>query len=108
MLVSPASVCDRRRWHTAGGQLTDREKGQKGKSAEKESCRSGQEMTSSTGQMGQNLAVLEGPGDYKRTKDPAIGNRMINARAEGIAAKNAYKRALVRRRCIIPADAFYE
>jgi putative SOS response-associated peptidase YedK len=41
-------------------------------------------------------------------KDPSIGNRMINARAEGIATKSAYKRALARRRCIIPADAFYE
>lgn len=41
-------------------------------------------------------------------KDPAVGNKMINARAEGIATKAAYKKALVRRRCIIPADAFYE
>jgi putative SOS response-associated peptidase YedK len=41
-------------------------------------------------------------------KDPSIGNRMINARAETLATRNAYKRALTRRRCIIPADAFYE
>ena len=41
-------------------------------------------------------------------KDPSAGNKMINARAEGIETKNAYKRALTRRRCIIPADAFYE
>ena len=41
-------------------------------------------------------------------KDPSVGNRMINARAEGIATKSAYKRALERRRCIIPADGFYE
>jgi putative SOS response-associated peptidase YedK len=41
-------------------------------------------------------------------KSPAAGNKMINARAEGIETKNAYKRALVRRRCIIPADGFYE
>ncbi len=41
-------------------------------------------------------------------KDPSAGNKMINARAEGIEGKNAYKRALLRRRCIIPADAFYE
>jgi putative SOS response-associated peptidase YedK len=41
-------------------------------------------------------------------KDPSIGNRMINARAEGIADKNAYKRAFRKRRCIIPADGFYE
>jgi putative SOS response-associated peptidase YedK len=41
-------------------------------------------------------------------KDPGIGNKMINARAEGIAAKPAYQQALARRRCIIPADGFYE
>jgi putative SOS response-associated peptidase YedK len=41
-------------------------------------------------------------------KDPSVGNKMINARAEGIETKPAYKKALVRRRCIIPADAFYE
>jgi putative SOS response-associated peptidase YedK len=41
-------------------------------------------------------------------KDPGIGSRMINARAEGLAGKNAYKRAFKRRRCIVPADGFYE
>jgi putative SOS response-associated peptidase YedK len=41
-------------------------------------------------------------------KDPSVGNRMINARAEGIADKPAYRRAVARRRCLIPADAFYE
>jgi putative SOS response-associated peptidase YedK len=41
-------------------------------------------------------------------KDASIGNRMINARAETLSTRNAYKQALARRRCIIPADAFYE
>ncbi|MGI8492569.1 MAG: SOS response-associated peptidase [Acidimicrobiales bacterium] len=41
-------------------------------------------------------------------KDPSVGNRLINARAEGIATKPAFRKALQRRRCIIPADAFYE
>jgi len=41
-------------------------------------------------------------------KDPKISAKMINARAEGIATKNAYRAAFKRRRCIIPADGFYE
>ncbi|MDH3754176.1 MAG: SOS response-associated peptidase [Acidimicrobiia bacterium] len=41
-------------------------------------------------------------------KDPKIGNRMINARAETVATSNAYRAAFKRRRCLIPADGFYE
>jgi putative SOS response-associated peptidase YedK len=41
-------------------------------------------------------------------KDLKIGDRLINARAESVATSNAYKRAFARRRCIIPADGFYE
>ena len=41
-------------------------------------------------------------------KDPGVGNRMINARAETVATKNAYRKAFRKHRCIIPADGFYE
>jgi putative SOS response-associated peptidase YedK len=41
-------------------------------------------------------------------KDPSIGNRMINARSESLSEKPSFKRALAQRRCIIPAQGFYE
>jgi putative SOS response-associated peptidase YedK len=41
-------------------------------------------------------------------KDAAIGYSTINARAEEAAAKPAFREAVKRRRCLVPADAFYE
>jgi putative SOS response-associated peptidase YedK len=41
-------------------------------------------------------------------KDPSIGSRMINARAETVADKPAFKRAFAKRCCLIPADGYYE
>ena len=41
-------------------------------------------------------------------KDPAIGHRLINARAETAHEKPAFRRAFVARRCLIPSDGFYE
>lgn len=41
-------------------------------------------------------------------KDPSIGNRMINARAETVAAKPAFRHAFKKQRCLVIADGFYE
>ncbi|HEY1014887.1 MAG TPA: SOS response-associated peptidase [Herpetosiphonaceae bacterium] len=40
--------------------------------------------------------------------DPSIGSRMINARAETLEDKPAYRTAFAKRRCLVLADGFYE
>lgn len=41
-------------------------------------------------------------------KDPGIGNRMINARMETVAEKPAFRKAFAKRRCLLPADGYFE
>ena len=66
-------------------------------------------------------AILKHPDDPERhfhllkwglipswSKDPSIGNRMINARGETVSEKPSFRAAFKRRRCLIPATGFYE
>jgi putative SOS response-associated peptidase YedK len=41
-------------------------------------------------------------------KDESVGNALINARSETLQSRNAFRVAFKKRRCLIPADSFYE
>jgi putative SOS response-associated peptidase YedK len=57
---------------------------------------------------GRELAMLRWGLIPAWAADPAIGNRMINARADTVATKPAFRKAFRQRRCLIVADGFYE
>ena len=67
----------------------------------------------------QLLAVITGESPHRLSyhrwglippwaKDISIGNKMINARAETITEKASFRTPLFSRRCLVPADGFYE
>jgi len=67
----------------------------------------------------QMLAVITGENPHKLSyhrwglippwaKDISIGNKMINARAETITEKPSFRTPLFSKRCLVPADGFYE
>jgi putative SOS response-associated peptidase YedK len=61
-----------------------------------------------TGEIRRRLAPLVWGLVPSWAKDASIGSRMINARLETVAEKPAFRRAFSIRRCLLPADGFYE
>jgi len=57
---------------------------------------------------GREIALLRWGLIPSWSKDPAIGNRLINARAETASEKPSFRNAFRRHRCLIPTSGFYE
>lgn len=59
-------------------------------------------------QGGRELARLRWGLIPSWAKDAKIGSNLINARADGVATKPSFRHAFKKKRCLIPADGFYE
>jgi putative SOS response-associated peptidase YedK len=66
------------------------------------------EVTARPGPAARELRVLRWGLVPFWAKDPKIGSRMINARVETVADKPAFRHAFAKRRCLLPADGYYE
>jgi putative SOS response-associated peptidase YedK len=60
------------------------------------------------GQQGREMVLLRWGLIPSWARDPSIGNRLLNARAETITEKPSFRSALKHRRCLIVADGFFE
>ncbi|WP_371476961.1 SOS response-associated peptidase [Kitasatospora sp. NBC_00315] len=67
-----------------------------------------QRVDRETGELTRQLRAVRWGLVPSWAKDPGIGARMINARAETVHEKPAFRKAFATRRCLIPADGYYE
>ncbi|GAB2753012.1 SOS response-associated peptidase [Kitasatospora kifunensis] len=61
-----------------------------------------------TGELARQLRPLRWGLVPSWAKDPSVGARMINARSETVHEKPAFRKAFATRRCLLPADGYYE
>lgn len=66
------------------------------------------QAVSQAGQPHRELRVVRWGLVPSWAKDVSIGSRMINARSETVSEKPAFRNAFARRRCLLPADGYYE
>jgi putative SOS response-associated peptidase YedK len=76
--------------------------------AERQDSAGPAERQDSAGPAERQLRVLSWGLVPSWAKDPSIGNRMINARMETVTEKPAYRKAFASRRCLLPADGYFE
>ena len=57
---------------------------------------------------GREAALLKWGLVPRWSKDPGIGNKLINARSETVTEKPSFREAFARRRCLVPVDGFFE
>lgn len=61
-----------------------------------------------TGDGGKELVLLRWGLVPSWAKDLSIGSKLIHARSDGVATKPSFRAAFRQRRCLVPADGFYE
>lgn len=85
-----------------------REAPQERQTAESGQARADSDTSASAARAVRELRVVRWGLVPSWAKDTSIGGRMINARAETVSEKPAFRSAFSRRRCLLPADGYYE
>jgi putative SOS response-associated peptidase YedK len=107
--VVPPTMCGRYTLFTPAAELAERFDVEPPRDLQpRYNCAPGQELP---------VVVDEAPDEFRRLKwglvpswadDASVGNRLINARRETVREKRSFREAYESRRCLVPADGFYE